>query len=499
MKLITRGIFLLLLILAGRSTVFGEDSSSGDSSIKEDLYEDSIKGLQKKWLKIYYEERDSNRVSLLRIADIDSLYFDNLDYRDKPIPDIESGVVNLKAALKDHEQKSWKLESFTGWEIGQIIPTIYIDTDPYLDEITSKTDYTDATFRFIPFDGETEPIETSVSIRGRGNSSWFWPKKPYRLKFDKKQSIGNLNKAKSFVLISNYIDNTLMRHVIGFKIADILGMPYSNIPQPVNLVFNGKNRGSYFITNKVGINSGSVDIDEEEGILWEIDSNFDEDFRFKSTIFNLPCMLKDPDIVELSEGEEDKVAEIWDYWRNDLEEAFKAVKEGRWAEAFDAEQFVNYMLVSTLVQNGELKHPKSFFMYKESKDGKYCLGPIWDLDWAFGYSYAPESSILYNGCDSFAFFYPVLSDSLFREMFKEKLDEFCEKGLDELLTYIDNYSSLIRDSAVENALIWPEDHFYSFEARKINTCEFTENVEWVKAWILKRVELVKNHPNYSLY
>src|SRR5574344_2137878 len=48
-------------------------------------------------------------------------------------------------------------------------------------------------------------------IRGRGNSTWLWyPKKPYRIKLDKKASILGLGEDKDWVLLANYRDPTNM-------------------------------------------------------------------------------------------------------------------------------------------------------------------------------------------------------------------------------------------------------------------------------------------------
>jgi hypothetical protein len=45
-----------------------------------------------------------------------------------------------------------------------------------------------------------------------------------------------------------------------------------------------------------------VDIDETRGVLFELDNNYDEKYKFLSKIFKLPVMVKDPDIDELAES-----------------------------------------------------------------------------------------------------------------------------------------------------------------------------------------------------
>ena len=54
----------------------------------------------------------------------------------------------------------------------------------------------------------------------------------------------------------------------------------------------------------------------------------------------------------------------------------------------DLEQLARFLMVNELISNFELYHPKSTFCYRESFESdtsKYVFGPVWDLDWAFGY------------------------------------------------------------------------------------------------------------------
>lgn len=452
------------------------------------------------WLKIYYNEGDIKRINANPISEIDSICFTEYGEGDGQIT-TDSGGKNTKINVVSAWNKTFSLDmdSIESMVMGVNIPTLYIDTDPYVDEITSKEEYLKATLRYIPYGDGTDTLVSTVSIRGRGNSSWFFPKKPYRLKFDKKQSLAGLNKAKSFVLLSNYIDNTLMKNAVAMKVAELLEMPYTNRIVPVNLVFNGEYRGNYMLTNKVGINSGSVDIDEDEGILWELDTNFDEEFKFRSPTFNQPCMVKDPDFHELYDDPED-VERIWQYWQDDLEAAFQEVEKGNWRDVFDEEQFIKYFIVQSVVQNTETEFPKSFYIYKETKDGKYKLGPVWDFDWAMGYSQDILRGVIYRDCGSFPFLGTIFQEQKFQQDYIRCFKEFCNDHLDEVLEFIDDYAALIRDSAMQDAIRWPaEHHDTKYEKAERNASRFDENVEWLKDWVLERIDVVINRWNYSLW
>ena len=87
---------------------------------------------------------------------------------------------------------------------------MYITTDG-LREVTSKDTYIGATMTLredVRTRAAGDVVESRVNIKGRGNSSWKFPKKPFRLKFDQKISLLDMHKDKSWVLIPNYNDTS---------------------------------------------------------------------------------------------------------------------------------------------------------------------------------------------------------------------------------------------------------------------------------------------------
>ena len=79
---------------------------------------------------------------------------------------------------------------------------VYIDTPDGV-AITSKTVWTEgSTIRIIDENG-AENLNATTSIRGRGNSTWGNPKKPYALKLDSKAEVLGMPKHKRWVLLAN--------------------------------------------------------------------------------------------------------------------------------------------------------------------------------------------------------------------------------------------------------------------------------------------------------
>ena len=162
----------------------------------------------------------------------------------------------------------------------------------------------------IPYDKENE-IESQITIisdngtkllyqpggiRERGNASRSFPKKPYRIKFDKKQNLLNAPaKAKKWTLINNYGDKTLMRNLLAFELSRLMGMPYTPYGTAVDVMLNGEYKGCYQLCDQIEVNKDRVNITEMEptdisgsaltgGYLIEVDAYaYDEVKWFNST------------------------------------------------------------------------------------------------------------------------------------------------------------------------------------------------------------------------
>lgn len=159
-----------------------------------------------------------------------------------------------------------------------------------------------------------------------------------------------------------------------------------------------------------------MDIDENEGILFEFDSNYDEDFRFRYywtpsgswSQKTLPVMVKDPDLTEIAAADPTGATtanDIFSNWKADITTMLDAVtsrssKESL-SDVLDLESVANFLIVNNLACNRELQHPKSFYMYKEAlgTEHVYHFGPVWDFDWAFtfdGYEGQSATRLLFE-------------------------------------------------------------------------------------------------------
>lgn len=380
------------------------------------------------------------------------------------------------------------------WWVAPEVPQIKINTSPSIPEIIDKENYLNAHIT-IDSRGRGSDFEGDVNIRGRGNSSWYDPKKPYRLKFDKKTSVLGYKKAKSYVLVANWTDPSMLRNIIATKAAQLLDMPYTNTITPVEVTFNNIYKGTYLFTEKVGMNSGSVDLTEGEDAMFEIDSYFDENLRFISDAYELPVMYKEDGITD----------EQFKFWRDDFnsfESTLLRSAQGdkdaiaELSKLLDMEQAAKYLLVNNIAGNHEIMYPKSLYIYKP-RDGKYSLGPVWDFDWGFGHD--PKASDVLiemiedkdipDCCYGYQFFMDIVKHPDFKPIYKKVWEDFRDNKLKALYDYIDSYAQMTAASNMRSIQAWEWLQPNYMESR-------LEIMNWLK----RRLELIDDaNANYYLF
>src|SRR5690606_29987075 len=106
------------------------------------------------------------------------------------------------------------------------LPLIVVHTENSRD-IVEKDLYLNGTFQLISENGKSYFTDT-LRIKGRGNASWNFTKKPYKIKFfEKNRLLGMPANAKEWTLINNYGDKTLMRNLLAFDVSRRLLMSYT--------------------------------------------------------------------------------------------------------------------------------------------------------------------------------------------------------------------------------------------------------------------------------
>ena len=330
------------------------------------------------------------------------------------------------------------------------VPRIDINTVNGVD-ITSKKYYIDAEI-IIDGSGVFPSMTDSVQIKGRGHTSWSYnpsSKNPYRLKFAEKVSPLGMTKGKNWVLLSNKYMSSMLTNAFGMKAASLIGTAAVNHIVPVDLYINGTYKGSYNLTEKVGLSNNSVDLDDESvATLLELDSYYDEEDnqKFRSSPYNIPVNIKDPDFNE----PESTIITL-----NDIKRRFNTFvktvyNDEDFTDLVDVDFLARYLLLNELICNYEIFHPKSTYCYNENildDDSRFIFGPVWDFDWSFGY----ETNRTYFKCDPTVDYYNKVSMTQLPFFTKlhdnervsariyELIKDLVENNLDELCEFCQDY------------------------------------------------------------
>lgn len=221
----------------------------------------------------------------------------------------------------------------------------------------------------------------SATVRQRGNYSVNFPKKPYRIKFNKKERVLDAPaKAKKWTLLSNYSDKTLMRNLLAFELSRCMGMPYTPYGQAVDLLLNGEYKGCYQLCDHVDVNKNRVNLIDTLAVedpnapvstafLVEVDAGASSEASWFMSARNNPVTIHYPDDDDITE-------EQYAYIKSKYN-----LMEQLWRNYLDLNTFLRHFLVGELSGNTDTYW--STYMYKHRENDTIFTGPVWDFDLAF--------------------------------------------------------------------------------------------------------------------
>lgn len=375
------------------------------------------------------------------------------------------------------------------------IPIVWIETEDgkpiesqedYLRCRVAVTNTTSWGFATVPY--------TDAGIRGRGNSTWKWEKKPWRIKFDSGVSIFGLRKAKDWVLLANYADKSLIRNTVAFDMARGLSFDFVPHQYPVDVYLNGEYQGVYSIGEQIERNQERVDIDlnyedPDTGYLLEVCGTNEDDvrgvdyFHAGKLIF---VAIKSPDTKKMTPEHFKFISEY-------VQAADKAVQAlGDYYEYVDAGTLYDWIIMCELTCNIDTAFRRSCFLTKE-KGGKLKFGPLWDFDLAMGnfsrdygdYESWAATGREYVGDTWFTF---LLNDPKFTEPFKARWLEVRDDIMARAMDSIDRWASIIDYSQQENFIRWPIlDKQAGYQPKSMKYVDtFEKQIQFLRDWLTAR-------------
>lgn len=346
--------------------------------------------------------------------------------------------------------------------------------------------------------------DLSAQVRCRGNYTYYGEgilRKSFRVKFDNAADplgLGN-GASKSWVLLPNWLDRSMLRCYAAFAMARQLRFGFSSDAAFVELYVNGDYRGVYLLCEHHSCNDRRIDIDERPGVL-DSDYLIELDMRAGETgvegVDYFTAAGKQY-VVKNDEIHPDALT----FLSGVFEELDAAIQSGDRAavEAVaDLDSFVDMYILQEYAMNVDVGWASLFFV-KEG-GGKLYLTFPWDFDLAFG-NYAvlgdANYNVLYVGGDAFPdfsnispMFRGLMRCDWFAELVAKRFDGIGENLRDTALYEIDAVTAVYTDEIQKTYEKYPTlgTDFVPLPHSIAKLKTYEETVKQFSRWIVNRWE-----------
>lgn len=367
---------------------------------------------------------------------------------------------------------------------------------------------------------DDEPVE----VRGRGNSTWGLPKKPYRIKFPVKFSPVGLDhaKAKSWVILAHDMDKSLLRNHLALEISRILfnasenyhnegAVMFTPCSQFVNVYMNDDYHGVYQMSDQMEVAKGRIDIDRLKavdgsdaskitgGYLVETNIHHDEGYpvSFNSSrgIYMDHKYPKDDD-CDIAQY---RYMEDFIYKAESILYSydFKDPQYG-WRKWFDEKTLADYIIVKELA--GDMDGYTGTYFYKRRGIDKIFFGPVWDVDKGWNndkrepHGNTLSQLMIYGGFYMPPYinpdwFHRFWQDEEFRKFVGTRWAQKREALVSKVLSELDSMPKSMSKAIRANFSVWDFNYQYSNEAN-MPARTYELEIQRMKDLTVQRAELL---------
>lgn len=272
--------------------------------------------------------------------------------------------------------------------------------------------------------GNTAPVSSfagaelysgNITIKGRGNSSWTFPKKPYAVvttngSFAKTAATPfGLPSDFDWVLLADYSDKTFIRNEFTNTLSYALGLPWASRGLKCVAYINGVKQGLYTFCEKVKAGPQRINIallGKTQLTLPELSGGYvieQQPFgqlsvtegQFQDSIGKW-FGFKAPDGDDIKP---EQIAYMQGQWNTFLDKLYNVDfddLENGYRSVIDADSFARFYLLNNLSKNGD-SYIASWYTTKDRNNPKMVAGPGWDFNGTFGaYASTPGGGDIYD-------------------------------------------------------------------------------------------------------
>lgn len=416
------------------------------------------------------------------------------------------------------------------------IPSVYLQSDDpvlkgreWVESSVDKSNKATGTLVMLENDGIVSYNGHLTQIKGRGNSTWGLPKKPYQIKTEESVDLLKTdnpnNKSKTWVLLANYFDPTLLRNSLALGLGKSLGMETNIEGTYVDLYYDGEYRGNYMLTEKVETKKGRVEVDDLEkmnqeanpdkileelpvktatsplgvtytycdgmvspkditgGYLLEMDYEaraLEEVCYFKTTRGQY-VVVKSPEFA--SKEEMEYISALYQEYEDAVyNNGINEKTNKSYSDYVDPESIACYYLVNEFSKSRDC-FSSSAYLYKRSGEEKMHMGPLWDYDLSFGtsnyetheeespYGISPYNTDFSKKLIKIDAFYELVQ-TIYKEkmvpLMKEYIkDEENVSTAQSSLSSLAYMSDMLKSSAKNNTILWYDNTDLDKETEKL--------------------------------
>lgn len=454
-----------------------------------------------KYYDVYYTEESraalENTLSeLLQKIEDSNATFDDV-YLSQVENDIQSGISALVYKTSSVPQIFITTEDGKGNELEKWI----IDENGNEVEVGYKMNTEIAA---VPEEGANDSTVLSrndVGIKVRGNSTASGKKKPYNFKFPESQPVFGMDLSKTWSLLANHFDPTLLRNYIVFEFAQNIGLEYTPSQQFVELWMDGVYKGTYTLMQRA---SDTVEIQEgSQDFVIELDSRNEAGEQYITTGKDITFKINRPS--NISDAQVENIRTVL----QDVEAAIDSGDYNLVQEKIDVESFAKYYILNEYWKTLDIKVASVFFYYK---NGKLYAGPIWDYDLSAGNVNATYANYHGDAANLYAYgsvWYPSLFKyegfynqvmSVFQANQSKMQEIYVANGkIDQALakyrsSFDKNYTPVENGGAGWDVTY--ADDYIDYMYQPLST--YDENVEYFRNWMQERYEWMDAHLSTEL-
>lgn len=337
-----------------------------------------------------------------------------------------------------------------------------------------------------------------MEIRGRGNSTWYMPKKPYKIKLNKKTGLLGMNQSKQWVLLANYADKSLMRNEVGFELSRRLGLAYTVAGRFVDVILNGTYVGNYELVEQIDVASTKVNVKEQPdgatalpdisgGYLTEIDGFYLSETVYFITTRGMPVTVHYPDDDVINDAQKEYITHHYNMLEDSLFGPDFSDPVSGYRKYFDVESYINCYLVNEIIGN-----PDAFwstYMYKDYNNDRLFTGPVWDLDIAANNDIrigdAENKMMLDSAYEPRLWINRLMQDQSFRNAIRDRWNSIKDK-VNSIPSFVDQLAAQLAYSQKKNFEAWNilnEQVYLNLQAAG----SYEGEVEYLKNYLVRRL------------